>query len=353
MEYWAKCVRTETQSSIPPILHYSITPSLQYSTARLSRTRTRTRTRTIHPVPFAVSLAGWAAGLGIAFAVLASTCPAQPTNNLSATNQLRVPDWVALEPNLHYDRYDQTVLDVLRPKAGSKTQRPGAIMFHGGGWVRSTKETMMANFCLPYLKEGFVVCNVEYRLAPVATAPAAVNDALKAARWFFDHAGQYNVDTNRIIVTGASAGGHLALMVGMTPESAQLGPAVKVAAIVNGYGITDVADVLEGPHRQSWAPQWLPEQEGRAALAKRLSPLTYVRRGLPPVLTVQGANDRTVPTEQGARLTRALRDAGVDAEMITVPNAGHGFSREQWPGVREQIFAFLKQRGILPAELAQ
>jgi acetyl esterase/lipase len=286
----------------------------------------------------------------IGVAVFSSSCFAQSTNSATATNEAKIPDWAAIEPNIHYDHYDQTVLDVMWPKAEAKGKRPGAIMFHGGGWVRSNKETMMGNFCLPYLEQGFVVCNVEYRLAPVATAPAAVNDALAAAKWFFDHADQYHVDTNRLVVTGASAGGHLALMVGMTPESAKLGPAVKVAAIVNGYGITDVADVLEGPHRQSWAPQWLPEQDGRAELAKRLSPLTYVRKELPPILTVQGDRDRTVPTDQGRRLTKALQDAGVDAEMITVTNAGHGFSPQQWPGVREQIFAFLKKRGILSSE---
>ena len=208
----------------------------------------------------------------------------------------------------------------------------------------------MNSFALPYLEHGFVVCNAEYRLAPVATAPAAVNDALAAAKWFYDHAAQYNVDTNRIIVTGASAGGHLALMVGMADESAKLGPVARVAAIVNGYGITDVADVLEGPHRQSWAPQWIPEQPNRAELVKRLSPLTYVRKGLPPILTVQGGNDRTVPTEQGVRLTKALKDAGVDAEMFTVPEAGHGFTREQWPAVHEQIFTFLKKRGLSGGE---
>jgi acetyl esterase/lipase len=286
----------------------------------------------------------------VVVALLGVNCFAQSTNSASATNEFKVPDWVAIERNVHYDHYDQTVLDVMWPKAEVKGKRPGAIMFHGGGWIRSTKETMMGSFCLPHLQHGFVVCNVEYRLAPVATAPAAVNDALAAAKWFFDHADRYHVDTNRIIVTGASAGGHLALMVGMTPDSAKLGPTVKVAAIVNGYGITDVADVLGGPHRQSWAPQWLPEQDGRAELAKKLSPLTYVRKELPPILTVQGANDHTVPTDQGVRLTKALKDAGVDAEMITVPNAGHGFNREQWPGVHEQIFEFLKKRGILSAE---
>ena len=210
----------------------------------------------------------------------------------------------------------------------------------------------MNSFCLPYLERGFVVANVEYRVAGAAPAPAAVNDALNAAKWFFDRADKYNVDQARIVVTGASAGGHLALMVGMTPASAGLGPAIPIAAIVNGYGVTDVADLLEGPHRQGFAVEWLPEQSGRSDLARRLSPLTYVRKGIPPTLTVQGENDHTVPHEQGVRLTAALQQAGVDAEMMTVPGAGHGFSKEQWPAVHARIFDFLAKRGILAAAQA-
>jgi uncharacterized protein (TIGR02246 family) len=260
-----------------------------------------------------------------------------------------VPESIALEANIAYDRFPDTRLDLMYPKAPSPTLRPGVIMFHGGGWIRSTKETMMQAFCLPFLEQGFVVANVEYRVATAAVAPAVVNDALTAAKWFLDHAERHHVDTRRIVVTGASAGGHLALMAGMTPPSAGLGPAIPIAAIVNGYGVTDVADLLDGPHRQAFAVQWLPEQEGRADLAKRLSPLTYVRKGLPPILTVQGENDHTVPHEQGVRLTAALKQAGDDAEMMTVPGAGHGFSKEQWPAVHARIFDFLRQRGILAA----
>jgi acetyl esterase/lipase len=280
--------------------------------------------------------------LALLAAVFATPCFAQ-----TEAPTVRVPDSVTLEANISYDQYKATVLDIMQPMAPSKEKRSGVIMFHGGGWIRSSKETMMSAFCLPYLEHGFVVCNVEYRVASMATAPAAVTDALKAAQWFFDHADKYHVDTKRIIVTGASSGGHLALMVGMTPESAGLGPAVKVAAIVNGYGIADVADLLEGPHKKSWATEWLPQQEGRAELAKRVSPMTYVRKDLPPILTIQGANDATVPLQQNVSLTKALKEAGVDAEMITVPNAGHGFSRQQWSDVNGQVFSFLEKHGIL------
>jgi acetyl esterase/lipase len=196
--------------------------------------------------------------------------PVETPSTAAPVSAPPAPRDYTIEANIAYDKYPQTVLDILQPTTLAVGKRPGVIMFHGGGWIESSKETMMNSFCLPYLQQGFVVCNVEYRLAPVAPAPAAVNDALDAAAWFFKNAKKYNVDTNRIIVTGASAGGHLALMVGMTPKEANLGPTVKVAAIVNCYGPTDVADLLSGPHHQSWATQWLPDQPGRLDLAKRV-----------------------------------------------------------------------------------
>ena len=81
-------------------------------------------------------------------------------------------------------------------------------------------------------------------------------------------------------------------------------------------------------------------------LAKRLSPMTYVRKELPPIFTVQGANDRTVPVEQNVKLTDALKAAGADAELILIPGAGHGFTT-QWPDVNRQVFAFLKTKSVL------
>jgi acetyl esterase/lipase len=236
----------------------------------------------------------------------------------------------------------------MGPRADAEQKRPGVVVFHGGGWVQSTKETTMNALCLPYLEQGFVVCNVEYRVAHLsespAKGPAAVVDALKAAKWFFDHAAKYNVDENRLVVTGASAGGHLALMVGMATPAAKLWPTVRFAAIVNEFGPTDVCDLIE--RGTGFAVEWLPEQEGRMELAKRLSPITYVRKELPPILTVQGANDRTVPVEQNVKLTDALKAAGADAELILIPGAGHGFTT-QWPDVNRQVFEFLRAKGVL------
>lgn len=258
-----------------------------------------------------------------------------------------LPEWVKAEKNISYGRYKETVLDVFAPIAAVKGKRPGVIVTHGGGWTGGSKEGNWQNFCLPYLEKGFVVASVEYRLAKVATAPAAVNDVLRAAQWFFRNAKKYNVDTKRIVVTGSSAGGHLCLMVGMTPRSAKLGPPAKVAAVVNVYGITDVADQLSGPNMRKYAVTWVPEQAGRLELARRVSPMTYVRAGLPPILTLHGDADQTVPYEHGTQLTKALKDKGVDAQLITVAGGKHGFTKAQWADLHPRVFAWLQSHGIL------
>src|SRR5438067_2744092 len=123
---------------------------------------------------------------------------------------------------------------------------PTLIFIHGGGWTGGTKEGRDLAI-LPYLDMGMNVVNVEYRLARVSEAPAAVEDCRCALRWVIQNAKTYNFDVNRLAVMGYSAGGHLALTTGMLPAAAGFerqcpGPeTLKVAAIVDWFGITDVA----------------------------------------------------------------------------------------------------------------
>jgi len=251
-----------------------------------------------------------------------------------------------IEANIRYSLHPETVLDIVQARAPALKNRPGVIVIHGGGWVEGNKESMLKTFCLPFVEHGLVVANVEYQLANVATAPAAVNDVLEAAKWFLDRAADYKVDPSQIIVTGSSAGGHLAMMVGMAPESAGLGPSIKIAAIINFYGISDVPDQLQGPHLQSYAVTWIPEQPDRMELAKKLSPITYVRKGLPPVLSIHGDSDPVVPYAQSVRLTKELKAAGDQAQLITVPGGQHGFSPEEMSKLWAQIFKWLKKHKI-------
>src|SRR5579872_2154664 len=277
----------------------------------------------------------------VAALVLVSAAIAQET-------KVAIPDSVSVEANIPYGQYKETVLDIMQPKAQSTAKRPGVIVIHGGGWTGGTKEGHSQETCLRYVEKGFVCADVEYRLAKVAPAPAAVTDVLDAAHWFESNAKKYKVDTRRIVVTGDSAGGHLSLMVGMTPKSAKLGPTAKVAAVVNFYGITDVADQLGGPHLREYAVTWVPEQSGRLELAHRVSPMTYVRKGLPPILTIHGDADDNVPYEHGVNLTKALRDAGDDAELVSVPQGKHGFPKTTEDEIYEHdIWPFLKKHGVM------
>ena len=108
---------------------------------------------------------------------------------------------------------DALKLDIYQPRKPTSAV-PTVVYFHGGGWVRRNKEEATLRL-LPYMQMGWAVVNVDYRLAGVALAPAAVEDCRCALHWVFKHAKEYGFDTERLVVAGGSAGGHLALMTGM------------------------------------------------------------------------------------------------------------------------------------------
>lgn len=256
-------------------------------------------------------------------------------------------------PNITYvtaNNYESK-LDLYERRDATSPQ-PTLIYIHGGGWTGGTKEGSLSSL-LPWLEMGWNVVNVEYRLARVSTAPAAVEDSLCALRWVAANADRHHIDTNRIVTSGNSAGGHLALTTAMIPDGSGLDnecPGValpKVAAVVDWYGITDVNDLLEGANRRAYAVQWLGSSPDRAEIAKRVSPLTYVRPGLMPVLMIQGDADPVVPYQHSVRLKAALDKAGIKNELHTVPGGKHGgFSPAEnvaaWNAVRE----FLKGNNL-------
>lgn len=257
-------------------------------------------------------------------------------------------------PNIVYGKANNVDLKLDVTMTGPKDQpRPTLIYIHGGGWVSFTKDDFRL-WMLPMLTQGMNLVNVDYRLASVSLAPAAVEDCRCALRWVYQHAKDYGFDTNKIVVEGHSAGGHLALMTGMLSPQAGFDndcpgkEDLKVAAIVNYFGITDVADVLEGPHQQTYAMAWFDSLPDRLDLARKLSPLTYVHAGQPPVITLQGDKDTTVPYEQGVRLHEALDRAGVPNQLVTIPGGRHGgWNRAENLRGQQAIVQFLHEHGVL------
>jgi acetyl esterase/lipase len=263
---------------------------------------------------------------------------------------VKAPEWVTVDADLSYGTRAENKLDVYRSKRqAASAKAPAVILIHGGGWTEGTKEAVFNIFALPWLEKGFTVFNVEYRLAKTAVAPAAVEDVLLAAEWVRNNATKYGIDKNKIIASGDSAGGHLALMVGLTPKQAKLGPVGKIAAVVNWYGITDVQDQLEGQNQRDYAVTWVPASlPDRQELARRVSPITWAAKNDPPVLTIHGDEDNVVPYDHGVNMTKALRAAGSDAELLPVTHGGHGgFSKEQNASLWQLIFNFLEKRKLL------
>lgn len=235
-----------------------------------------------------------------------------------------------------------------------KKPGPTILYIHGGGWANGTKEQYVLWF-LPYLELGMRVVSVQYRLSGVAPAPAAVEDCRCAFRWVVRNADKYGIDAKRIVITGGSAGGHLALLTGMLTPSAGFdsdcpgGETLQPAAIINYYGVTDVSRALEQKSRSALA--WLRGPGDQKELARRLSPLTYVRPGLPPVLTIHGDADEAVPHEDAVRLHGALAESGVPNRLVTITGGRHGrfnWSDEDTIRVQRAIEGFLKEHRVLP-----
>ena len=239
-------------------------------------------------------------------------------------------------------------------RRGTPAPVPTVIYIHGGFWAAGNKEGAYM-ILLPWMEMGWNVVNVEYRLARVAPAPAAVEDILCALRFVAAQAKNYNVDANRIVVTGESAGGHLALAAAMIPESTGLAQICagttaipRVAAAINWFGITDVWDVIQGPNKANAAITWFGSLTNREEIARRVSPLTYVRADLPPIMTVHGDKDPVVPYQHAVRLHEALGQVKVPNQLYTVAGGSHGgFSADERAKIYTTIKEFLTKNKIM------
>jgi acetyl esterase/lipase len=243
------------------------------------------------------------------------------------------------------------LLDLYLPP---KAEKPAALMIniHGGGWNHGVKESQTGFSA--FFKAGFAVANIEYRLTGQATAPAAVEDVRCALLYLIKNSKDLNIDVNKIVVMGGSAGGHLALMAGMLGDNHIFDgnctgvKNVKVAAIIDKYGITDVWDWAYGPNIKSKsATNWMGAKAKDSVFAKSVSPINYVSKKTPPILIVHGDADPVVPYQQSVDFHKQLLNAGVVTKFITVEGGLHGkFTKEKNIELSKAIMDFINQLDV-------
>jgi acetyl esterase/lipase len=212
-------------------------------------------------------------------------------------------------------------LDVFSPRARG-TARPAVLCVHGGGW-RNGERRQMYGKAAALARAGIVGVAIEYRKSDEATYPAAVDDTFAAVQWVRANAARLGVDPGRIGVFGSSAGGHLALMAGVTKP----GRPVQAVASWNGPGDL-VRGFMESGHVSKYARDVTERFLGgpiatHRVLYERASPARNIIGRPPPLFLVHGEEDGTVPPSQGDYMAEAARRAGGEVTILRVRNAGH------------------------------
>lgn len=245
-----------------------------------------------------------------------------------------VPDGVIFEEGIEYANPDgqHLQLDMARPKEGTGPF-PAIVCIHGGGF-RAGQRQGYDGLCQRLAARGYVAVTVTYRLAPKYQFPAAVHDVKAAVRWLRANAEKYHIDPDRIGATGGSAGGHLAQFLGVTGGVAQFegdggsaGFSSRVTCVVNVYGPSDFtksydASVDAAEVLPLFLGGNLQQERKRHILA---SPLYWVTPEAAPTLCIHGTEDKYVAHEQATWIVDKLKAAEVEAELLTLPGAGHGF----------------------------
>lgn len=218
-------------------------------------------------------------------------------------------------------------LDIFSAAGTADFPKPGIMLIHGGGWSSGDRSLMhpLADYLA---RQGNISFTVEYRLTPEAPYPAAVHDLQQAIAWIYDHAGDYNLDTNSISVLGCSAGAQLAGLVGLMYGTDH--PQTPVHAIINIDGVMDftseaVRKTEDDPSRKSTAAsRWFG---GRYAEIperwKEASPVYYVNRNSPPILFLNSAQPRFHAGRD--EVIEKLNTFSVYSEVHTFEDAPHSF----------------------------
>ncbi len=279
---------------------------------------------------------GFIIGINLIIMVMLLTGFTTKENTVSSISIRKVKDTKIFEDITYKVVKDKALkLDMYMPTVSKYEKTPTIFYVHGGFWAYGDKKGE-----IPYLidlidalrEKGFLVVSVDYRLANKDVKfPSPLEDVKDAIKFLRKNAKEYNIDENKIGIWGSSAGGHLALMEGLTADSIYMGSddlrrfSSKVNFIVSWYGPTDLSKV-KGKNPSKVATNFIGysiKQNKKAYI--NASPITYLKKESPPILLIHGKKDSIVPISQSKSFYDKGKKLEGNIQFISVENAGHGF----------------------------
>ena len=228
-------------------------------------------------------------------------------------------------------------LDVWR-RAGTGPAAPVLLQIPGGGWMTGSKEQQARPLIHRLAERGWVCVAINYRLSPKATWPDHLVDCKRALTWIREHIAEHGGDPDYVVVTGGSAGGHLAALMGLTANRPELQPGFEgvdtsVRAMVPFYGVFDMLDrnrfrgsASSGFRRMAERHILKVDAAERPEVFAQASPLDQVHPGAPPALVVHGDRDVLAPVEEARCFVERLRAVSREPVVyVELPGAQHAF----------------------------
>jgi len=242
-------------------------------------------------------------------------------------------------------------LDMAMPPQGDGPF-PAVVCLHGGGW-RGGKRQDLDQLIKHLAKHGFVAITSSYRLTDKAPFPAQIEDCKAAVRWLRANADKYHLRADAIGAVGFSAGAHLACLLGTADKSADLEgqgghpeQSSRVQAVVSFFGPSDfvVKTWKKNVEDTFLIPFFGGTFEEKKELYRKGSPLIYVTKDDPPFLFFHGAKDTLVGIENSEKMVKRLKEVGVSAELMTLPEAGHGWIGDDLSRTLDRTYRFFEEK---------
>lgn len=268
-----------------------------------------------------------------------------------------ISEFTGLKKDILIGDVDGTSLriNVAMPEEKGPKPRSAMVFIHGGGLIKGNKNQLNKRL-KQMASKGIVAASVMYRLAPEHRFPVAIEDVKAAIRFLKAHACEFNLDPDRIILSGASAGAYLAIMVGVTGNAdgfsdlGLYGEQDETVRAVIAHAPAAADYTLTEYHNFVLVKRFINTQmqDKRAALAA-LSPVTYLDKNDPPFFLVHGTEDEKIPVNMTREFVRHLKAIGHEFEYIEVEGGKHSLNASRPQKAKEAFkasMAFFNKHGF-------